>query len=158
MTSTDCESRIEGSKSADNADATEKTQLVHKDEHTTNRKQLIAAVVALILALIGGAAIGPCFRYIERAGITPFLAVSWRCQCMLIFLLPTTVLEYRSGKNPPVDWFLVKPGLYFPLIVHVAIAGFLWAVHLLCWIEGRFPFHSICMYYCLVRTKVYYCL
>ena len=124
-------------KQSDNETSTETSQLVHKVDHKKDRKQLIAAVIALILALIGGAAIGPCFKYMEEAGITPFLSASWRCQCMLIFLAPIALIEYQSGKSHPVDWFQVKPGLYFPLIVHVFIAGCLWAGNLMCWNESK---------------------
>lgn len=136
MVISDLETTLEGVEGSNGVHSNEKKQLVKKHEHKSSQKDLIAAAIALVLALIGGAAIGPCFKYMEEAGITPFLSASWRCQCMLVFLVPSAIIEHRSGKNPPVDWFDVKPDLYFPLVVHVLIASCLWGGNLLCWIEG----------------------
>jgi drug/metabolite transporter (DMT)-like permease len=99
-------------------------------------KRFILAWVSIILAILAGASIGPAFKYMSRHGIRSCLSASWRCQCMLIFLLPIAVLEVVADKNKRVDWFARKPDLKYPVIVHVFFSGLAWAGNLLTWIVG----------------------
>lgn len=85
---------------------------------------------AMFLAMMSGASIGPMFKYLENHSIAPLMAASWRCQCMLIFLIP---LAFVESKFNPTQWFEVKPGLKYPVIVYIIIAGVSWAGNLLSW-------------------------
>lgn len=99
-------------------------------------KGFILAWVSVILAVLAGASIGPAFKYMSQHGIRSCLSASWRCQCMLIFLLPIAIFEAWSDKKKRVDWFAKKPDLKYPVIVHVFFSGLAWAGNLLTWIVG----------------------
>jgi drug/metabolite transporter (DMT)-like permease len=86
--------------------------------------------VAMFLAMMSGASIGPMFKYLENQHIAPLMAASWRCQCMLFFLIPMAAIE---SKYNPTQWFETKPGLTYPVIVYILIAGVSWAGNLLSW-------------------------
>ncbi len=55
---------------------------------------------------------------------------------MLIFLIPLAVFEVLSNKDNKVDWLSVKPGMKYPVIVHIVVSGFGWAGNVLFWIVG----------------------
>jgi hypothetical protein len=78
---------------------------------------------AMFLAIMSGATIGPMFKYMENQHIPPILAASWRCQCMLFFLVPMAIMEANSNKSMSVDWFSKKPDLTFTVAGHIFIAG-----------------------------------
>lgn len=99
-------------------------------------RAFILAWVSVILAILAGAAIGPAFKYMSHHGIRSCLSASWRCQCMLIFLLPIAVFEAVSDKTKQVDWFANKPDLKYKVIVHVFFSGLAWSGNLLTWIVG----------------------
>jgi drug/metabolite transporter (DMT)-like permease len=85
---------------------------------------------AMFLAMMSGASIGPMFKYLENQNISPLMAASWRCQCMLFFLVPLAIIE---SKYNPTQWMEIKPGLTYPVIVYILIAGVTWAGNLLSW-------------------------
>jgi uncharacterized membrane protein len=85
---------------------------------------------AMFLAMMSGASIGPMFKYLENQNIAPLMAASWRCQCMLIFLIPLAFIETKFHST---QWFETKPGLGYPVIVYILIAGVSWAGNLLSW-------------------------
>ena len=104
--------------------------------HRQSWKDLIMAWLSVSLALIAGASIGPVFKYMSQQGIRPCLSASWRCQCMSIFLGPLALAEAFYDKKNKVDWFMKKPDLPFPVIVHILFSGLAWAGNLLSWIVG----------------------
>ena len=74
----------------------------------------IKAWVCLSLAIMSGAAIGPMFKFMASRNIKPALSASWRCQCMVIFLVPIALFEIRGEQKQgrsPIEWFKKKPGL-----------------------------------------------
>lgn len=77
---------------------------------------------------------GPMFKYMKYNGIQPLLAVIWRGQCMILFLVPLALIEFRRGNV--VEWTARKAGLKYPLFVHVLFAGLGWTGNLLFWILG----------------------
>ena len=107
-----------------------------------SNQAVILAWICMITAIMVGSSIGPMFKYMESHHITPCLAASWRCQCMVIFLLPAAFLERISisnislttNYNQNVSWLAKMPDLSYPLFVHIGIAGLAWAGNLLCWI------------------------
>lgn len=99
-------------------------------------RRFILAWMSIVLAVLAGASIGPVFKYMSRHGIRSCLSASWRCQCMLIFLLPIAVLEVVTDNKKKVDWFARKPDLKYPVIVHVFFSGLAWTGNLLTWIVG----------------------
>lgn len=99
-------------------------------------KAFLMAWVSIILALIAGGSIGPAFKYMSQHGIRACLSASWRCQCMLPFLLPLAMIEYYTKKDKRVAWFGRKPDLKYPVIVHIIFSGLAWAGNLLSWIVG----------------------
>jgi hypothetical protein len=100
-------------------------------------KEIVLAWLSVALALIAGASVGPIFRYMQNHGIRPCLSASWRCQCMIIILLPLAIIEvYMDVKKNKVDWFETKPDLPYPVIVHVIFSGMAWSMNLLSWIIG----------------------
>lgn len=102
-----------------------------------NMKQTLFAWTSMILAVFAAASIGPAFKYMENHGIGPCLAASWRCQCMAIILIPIAIIESRSKRRNRVDWWKVKPGLTYPVIVHLTFSGLAWSLNLLSWIIGK---------------------
>jgi hypothetical protein len=98
--------------------------------------QSVLAWTCMALAILAGASIGPVFKYMMAQAITPLLAASWRNQTMVLALLPMAMLEAYRGEENRVAWFSIKPGLPFPIIVHVFISGLAWAANLLFWIIG----------------------
>lgn len=92
--------------------------------------------LSMVLAIIAGASIGPVFRYMMSFGITPLLAASWRCQAMVLCLIPTAIWEIYSKNAKPIDWFGKQPDLPFPVIVHLFVASLGWSFSLLFWIVG----------------------
>lgn len=113
------------------------TEAEQKPTSGMSLKQFILAWTSMILAVIAASSIGPVFKYMESQGIGPLLAASWRCQCMVMFLVPLAIFEAWSSKEKRVDWFKVKPGLTFPVIVHLLFSGLAWAGNLLTWIVGK---------------------
>jgi drug/metabolite transporter (DMT)-like permease len=103
---------------------------------TKSWKTILLAWISLILAILSGASIGPAFKYMTQHGIRSCLSASWRCQCMIIFLIPLAILESWSDRNKRVDWFGYKPDLPYPVIIHTIFSGLAWAGNLLCWIVG----------------------
>lgn len=100
-------------------------------------RDFILAWISMCLAILSSSTIGPMFKYMDNNNIKPILAASWRCQCMAIWLLPFTLLEsFLSKKEDRVPWFEYRPGLRFPVVIHVLIAGFLWAGNLMTWVVG----------------------
>jgi drug/metabolite transporter (DMT)-like permease len=80
-------------------------------------------------------------------GIHPLLAVIWRGQCMILFLVPLAFLESRSGTSA-VQWTAKKTDLKHPLFVHVFVAGLGWTGNLVFWISGL-------MYTSTVRASMF---
>lgn len=100
---------------------------------------IILAWIALVVAVVSGSAIGPTFKYMESVrGISPILAATWRLETMTLWLIPFAAIESLAnrGQVEKVPWFSRQPGLLFPVIVHVFIAGILWAINLVTWIIG----------------------
>ena len=60
--------------------------------------KLVVAWIALITAVIVGAAIGPAFKMLDKYHIEPMLAASWRSQCMLFALAPFALIEWFQSK------------------------------------------------------------
>ncbi len=91
----------------------------------------------MFLAMVASSSIGPIFKFMSSHGVPPFLASSWRGQCMSVFLIPLAIVEYYMDpvKNA-VDWFERKEDLPYPVIVHVTMAGLSWGCNLLTWIVG----------------------
>ena len=75
------------------------------------------------------------FKFMQRNDIPPFLAASWRCQCMCVFLIPIALIEGRYSTTK-IDWFVRKEDLMFPVFVHILLAGLFWSANLLFWVEG----------------------
>jgi drug/metabolite transporter (DMT)-like permease len=126
---------VEQSSSID-IDGTESAKVETQRSAFDRWRSFILAWVSVILAVLAGASIGPAFKYMSHHGIRSCLSASWRCQCMLIFLLPIAVFEAISDKNKRVDWFARKPDLKYPVIVHVLFSGLAWSGNLLSWIVG----------------------
>lgn len=104
---------------------------------STSYLSTILAWISMLLAILAGSAIGPIFKYMAVHGIPARLAASWRCQTMSIFLLPMAIIESYLGRGKNVvHWWEVKPGLRWPVVVHVAIAGLAWGANLVFWISG----------------------
>eukprot|EP01039_Chlorochromonas_danica_P003650 gene3650-3996_t len=106
-----------------------------KEEEYSCWQQLVGWV-CMVLAIFAGASIGPVFKYMMAAGVTPLLASSWRNQTMVLSLLPFSFYEAWSAKENRVQWFAYKPDLPFPVFVHVLISGMSWAANLLFWVVG----------------------
>lgn len=96
----------------------------------------LLAWLSMVLAILSGSSIGPMFKYMQKGGISPCLAASWRCQCMFIFLAPLAILERLRNDNAKVNFLAKKPDLTFPVFGHVIIAGMVWAGNLLFWVWG----------------------
>jgi drug/metabolite transporter (DMT)-like permease len=97
---------------------------------------VVAAWTSMALAVLSGASIGPMFKYMHGNGIPIILAAAWRCQCMLIFLIPLGIAESVLMPEGKVEWFARKPGLPYQVYVHILFASIYWAANLTCWIEG----------------------
>ena len=96
---------------------------------------MLTSWFSMILAIITFAAIGPMFKYMEVSGVPPFLAASWRCQTMLIFLIPLAIIEHTCIKNRPSDKQIANDtNLSYPVYIYVAIAAAAWSGNLLTWI------------------------
>lgn len=72
-----------------NSSTTTTTTSTDKSSYT-----LIIAYIGLFIAILSFSAIGPTFVYLERLGIKPIQAISYRSQAMLLCLLPFTIIEY----------------------------------------------------------------
>lgn len=110
------------------------------DEHKVEGysfRQLLMGWSSMFLAVMAGSLIGPMFKYLQNRGIASMLAASWRCQCMMILLIPLAIMERMYGKNAVTDWTARKPNLSFPVGVHVLIAGIGWAGNLLFWYDNQ---------------------
>lgn len=94
--------------------------------------------MAMALAIIAGASIGPVFKYMEQHDISACLACSWRCQCMCVFLIPLAFVEMyvHGSRGNKTSWFARIPELSYPLYVYIFIAGVAWAANLMLWIVG----------------------
>lgn len=105
----------------------------------TRVRMLLLSWTALFLAIMSGAAIGPAFKWMQVHHVSEIMAASWRCQAMVVTLLPIAVIEARYFR-PPWDWFTWKTkegsGLKYPVYIYVIVAGFAWSVNLVCWITG----------------------
>lgn len=97
---------------------------------------VVAAWTSMALAVLSGASIGPMFKYMHGNGIPIILAAAWRCQCMIIFLIPLGIAESVIIPEGNVQWFARKPGLPYQVYVHIIFASIYWAANLICWIEG----------------------
>jgi hypothetical protein len=95
----------------------------------------VLAWVSMCLAVISGSSIGPVFKYMSTHGLHPMQSASWRCQCMLIWLGPLAIIEIVK-ESEPVTWFETRPGLRYPVYIHVIFSGVFWAGNLLTWIVG----------------------
>eukprot|EP01031_Cornospumella_fuschlensis_P031212 gene31212-37721_t len=126
--------RLPKNSSAD-ADSSTSDAEVSMSSEPVGIWQSVLAWTCMALAILAGASIGPAFRYMMEQGITPLLAASWRNQTMVLTLLPLAIWEARRSGGK-VDWWKKKPGLQFPVIVHVLISGLAWAANLLFWIVG----------------------
>lgn len=102
---------------------------------TTEFRNLVTAWLSMCLAVISGSSIGPVFKYMSTHGIHAMQSASWRCQCMLIWLGPLAIVEMMK-ESSHVTWFDIRPGLRYPVYVHVILAGVFWAGNLLTWIVG----------------------
>ena len=100
---------------------------------TKELKDKLLGWIALILAVISGSSIGPMFKYMENQNILPLMAASWRCQCMLFFLIPLAIIEINSNPLNYVKYFEKKEELKYPIIIYILIAGLSWAGNLLSW-------------------------
>lgn len=112
---------------------------INEDDHKPKEnkiRDLLLAWFSMVLAICSGSAIGPMFKYMEQNKIPPFLSASWRCQCMIIFLLPMALLESRLDTGASIHWWERAPDLSFPLFVYVFAAGMGWVGNLLFWISG----------------------
>lgn len=100
-----------------------------------NNSSVILAWLCMFCAIVVGSSIGPIFKYMQWHHISPCLAASWRCQCMVIFLIPAAIIErnFSSIRNR-IDWLEKKPDLQYPLFVHTFFAGLAWTGNLVCWI------------------------
>lgn len=116
-------------------EANDKWQGKEQEDEYTCWQQLVGWV-CMVLAIFAGASIGPVFKYMMAAGVTPLLASSWRNQTMVLSLLPFSFYEAWSAKENRVQWFAYKPDLPFPVFVHVLISGMSWAANLLFWVVG----------------------
>lgn len=90
--------------------------------------------IAMALGLLSAAGIGPMFKFMEEQHVQPALAASWRCQCMIIFLIPLAILEAVRNPKARIRWFDRKPDLDYQVYVHILIAGVGWSMNLLLWI------------------------
>ena len=97
-------------------------------------KSVFMAWICMILAIISGSAIGPMFKYMETTGVPPFLAASWRCQTMIIFLWPISFIETKFAEVEQVSLLSRQPDLEYPVYVHVLIGCIAWCFNLLTWI------------------------
>jgi len=92
--------------------------LLKKKIHAHNERQ---AWICMLLAIGSGAAIGPMFKYMAKMHINPALSASWRCQCMVLFLLPLAIFEACFSGNPRVEWGSRKSDLPYPIFVHILV-------------------------------------
>jgi drug/metabolite transporter (DMT)-like permease len=65
----------------------------------------------------------------------PFTVSAWRSHSMTIFLLPPALIEhFFTEPEKRVKWLhIYSPELSYPLLVHVFISAFSWAVALNAW-------------------------
>ena len=91
---------------------------------------MVFAWLAMLMAVIAASTLGPAFKLFMQHGLSPAIICSWRGFGMCIFLFPLAwLLEWRKG-SPQIDWSLVKPGMRYPLWVHLFFAGLGWAGNL----------------------------
>jgi drug/metabolite transporter (DMT)-like permease len=86
-------------------------------------------------------------KYMAQNGIHPLLAIIWRGQCMILFLVPLAFIEIKLGALA-VQWTARKTDLKYPLFVHVIVAGLGWTGNLVFWISGL-------MYTTTVRASMF---
>lgn len=91
-------------------------------------RNILLGWLALLLAIMSGAAIGPAFKWMEIHHVSELLAASWRCQAMVLTLIPCALIE---AYFYPVDWLTMKKSYHY-----IIIAGFAWSINLVCWIIG----------------------
>jgi drug/metabolite transporter (DMT)-like permease len=96
----------------------------------------LLAWVSILLATISGAAIGPTFKDMEELSVPPVLAVSWRCQCMIVFLIPILIYQYYDPKIPKIQWMKVYPGLRYPYIYYIVLDSIAWSLNVISWVIG----------------------
>ena len=87
--------------------------------------------LCLFGAIMSGSAIGPMFKFMEQKHIAPSLAAAWRCQCMIVFLIPLAMVE---SLKSPAEWMAKKHDLPYTVYVHIIIASLAWGGNLLCWV------------------------
>jgi drug/metabolite transporter (DMT)-like permease len=80
--------------------------------------------------------IGPMFKYMEQHGVRPCLAVSWRCQCMCIFLIPILIYQHRNNAIPRISWLGRHEDLKYPFIVYIIVDCFAWSANVITWCFG----------------------
>lgn len=96
---------------------------------------LIFGSISMFLAILTNSLSGPMFKYMENNEIEPSLSASWRGYCMLMFLIPLSIIEIiQTGKY--IHYFDRKDDLPYQIYVHVLFAGFGWSGTLLFWING----------------------
>jgi len=93
--------------------------------------------LSLFASIGSGALTGPIFKYIQNHNIQPILAVTWRCACMLFFLIPGTIIERILNKKKYndfiKDYFITEKSKY-PLILYVIISSIGWSFTLFFWV------------------------
>lgn len=112
------------------------TAVLGPSEQGSRLQVLLLGWASLMLAILSGAAIGPAFKWMEIHHVSELLAASWRCQAMVLTLIPMAFIE--TYFYPPWGWLTWKKreGLQFPLYVYIAIAGLAWSVNLSAWVIG----------------------
>ncbi len=95
------------------------------------------AWLALIISVLSMSAVGPTFVYVQRMGVDPVLAASWRCQCMLVFLIVPALIEHFYVTPAATRWAFMKPkpGEWNVLWV-MLLQSMCWATSLSLWVVG----------------------
>eukprot|EP00823_Brevimastigomonas_motovehiculus_P004725 TRINITY_DN3221_c0_g1_i1.p1 TRINITY_DN3221_c0_g1~~TRINITY_DN3221_c0_g1_i1.p1 ORF type:complete len:872 (+),score=233.45 TRINITY_DN3221_c0_g1_i1:109-2724(+) len=100
----------------------------------TTHSQMIVAWISLCIGILCMSAIGPTFVYVTQMGVTPLMAVTWRCECMLIFVwVPALIEFFRASKEERRKWVATKPG-DIHVLWYVYGNGLSWGTSLLLWV------------------------
>ena len=115
-------------------------QLISKKASTFG---VIVAWFCMFLGICSDATIGPAFKLMKERHIPVILAASWRCQCMVLILIPLVLIEMKTSAVRPFSeqfrWIWgeendeKRPGT---ARWATFTAGLGWAGNLLFWVVG----------------------